>query len=523
MATRVHRLGVIALTDLRLRLRRPATLWTLAILCWLAYSIIPDPATGRALLVLDDARAEYSSTTIALVTASLAAMLLSFAGFYLTSNGIRRDLLTRTGAIIAATPVPSPDYLLGKFLGAAGYLATIVAIYLGNILLMHLLRGEAPLQPLTYLAIYLALLGPVVLVVAAIALAFECLPPLAGRFGDLLYVILWAVMLASGALSQATGGLGWLDIPGLGFALEVVRAGTGSNHISMGMVGFDPARPTWALPPIPWSFGLVLLRLGTVMVALPFLVLAWMGFHRFDPARTRAALRPARESLAGRAAQLLAPLTRRLSAVAGAAALRAPAGIRPALMEAILTVALHPVGFVALAGLSLATVTAAEPRALHLFLPLLVAGTGALLADLPTRDRATGSQAMLFSTPHMRGGYALHKFGAGALLGLVLVLPPAGRLGLSAPAAALSLLLGVVFIAAGTTALGLLTHSPKAFMGVFLLFFYLVLNGAPLPALDFGGWNGVATWGTRGGYALLSVVLLLTAVGAHRRELAKRW
>ena len=520
---RLRRLGVIAATDLRLRLRRPATLWTLALLCWLAYSIIPDPTTGRALLVLGEARAAYSSTTIALVTAGLASMLLSFAGFYLISNGIRRDLLTRTGPIIAATAVPSADYLLGKFLGAAGYLATVVGIYLGNILLMHFLRGEAALEPFTYLAIYLAMLGPVVLVVAAIALCFECLPPLAGRFGDICYVVLWAVMLASGAMADVAGGMAWLDIPGLGFALKVVRAGTGSDQISMGMVNFDPAQPTWVLPPIHWSTGFILPRVSAILATLPFLLLARIGFHRFDPARTRTSSRPARESLLGRLGGLLHPITRRLTTALGGLALRAPAWLRPVLAEASLTLALHPVGLFTLAGLSIATLVTAEPRATHLLLPLLVAGIGGLLADLPTRDRATGTQAMLFSTPRLRSSYATIKFAAGALIALVCVVPPAIRLGLSSPAAAASLGIGVLFLAAAATALGLVTHSPKAFMGVFLLFFYLALNGAQLPALDFGGWNGVATWSTRAGYAGMTVLLVGVALWSHRRELARKW
>ncbi|MEO8636534.1 MAG: hypothetical protein ABI587_14760 [Gemmatimonadales bacterium] len=524
MATaRLRRLGVIARTDIRLRLRRPATLWTLAILCGLAYSIIPDPASGRALLVLGDARAQYSSTTIALVTATLASMLLSFAGFYLTSNGIRRDLLARTGPIIAAAPVASADYLVGKFLGASGYLATVVGIYLVNILLMHFLRGEAALEPLTYLAIYLVTLGPVVLVIAAIALCFECLPVLAGRAGDLLYVVLWAFMLASGAMSQGGGVLGWLDIPGIGFALQVVRAGTGSTQISMGMVNFDPAQPTWVLPAIPWSIGFLLPRLGAMLVALPFLLLAWLGFHRFDPARVRVGPRPASAGLLGRLDHLLRPATGHLTTGLSRLTLAAPNALRPVLVEANLTVALRPVGLLVLAGLSIGTIVAAEPKAMHLLLPLLVAGIGALLADLSTRDRANGTQSMLFSAPRIRSSYAAIKFAAGALIGMALILPPAARLGLTHPAAAVSLAIGVMFVAAAATAFGLLTHSPKAFMAVFLLFFYLVLNGGGVPALDFGGWNGVATWGTRAGYAVLTLLMLGVAEGCHRRELARRW
>jgi hypothetical protein len=71
------------------------------------------------------------------------------------------------------------------------------------------------------------------------------------------------------------------------------------------------------------------------------------------------------------------------------------------------------------------------------------------------------------------------------------------------------------------TALGLLTRTPKAFMGLFLLFLYLVLNGAQVPALDFAGWNGVATGSTRLGYLGATAVLAALAAGKHRWDLAR--
>ena len=115
----------IAATDVRLRLRRPSTLWLILILSGMAYLLIPDPSTGVALMVVDGARALYTSQVVALATAGLASLFLTFAGFYLASNTIRRDLIARTGGIIAATPVSSGTYLVGKFLGGAAYLGLI--------------------------------------------------------------------------------------------------------------------------------------------------------------------------------------------------------------------------------------------------------------------------------------------------------------------------------------------------------------------------------------------------------------
>jgi hypothetical protein len=58
-------------------------------------------------------------------------------------------------------------------------------------------------------------------------------------------------------------------------------------------------------------------------------------------------------------------------------------------------------------------------------------------------------------------------------------------------------------------------------MGVFMLFLYLVLNGAQVPRLDFAGWNGVATGSTRVGYIIAAAFFGLIAVAKHRWDVAR--
>ena len=76
-------------------------------------------------------------------------------------------------------------------------------------------------------------------------------------------------------------------------------------------------------------------------------------------------------------------------------------------------------------------------------------------------------------------------------------------------------------MAALATALGFLTRTPKAFMGIFLLFLYLVMNGGPGAGLDFAGWNGVATGSTRVGYLVVAALLVVLAEGKHRWDVAR--
>ena len=111
-------------------------------------------------------------------------------------------------------------------------------MYLLNVMAMHLLRGEGPLEPGTYLLTYALALGPTILVVAALALCFECVPLLSGRLGDVAYFFVWAVFLAMGAMSEGGGPGRLLDVMGLGFILAQVHSVVASQQMAIGMTPF---------------------------------------------------------------------------------------------------------------------------------------------------------------------------------------------------------------------------------------------------------------------------------------------
>ena len=521
MAPLLRQVLVIATTDIRLRLRRPSTLWLILILSGMAYLLIPDPSTGSALMVVDGARALYTSQVVALATAGLASLFLTFAGFYLASNTIRRDLIARTGGIIAATPVTSGTYLAGKFLGGAAYLGLITAVYVLNVMAMHLLRGEGPLEPFTYFLTYALALGPAIIVVAALALMFECVPLLSGRLGDVLYFFVWAILLAMGAMSEGSGTGMYLDVMGLGFIMRQVHAVSNSQHLAIGMTPFRGDVAPWVLPPIPLSFATLLPRLTIALLAVPILIVARLFFHRFDPSRVQSGRQGSGGGLIRQISTLAKPVTRIVSGAGAHLVPAAPAVLRPVIAETVMTLCQSPLVVMAWLAVVATTIVSTTATARHA-LPLAVALVLAVaLADLATRDRVAGTQSMLYSMPRIKPDYAFIKLGAAVLLALLFCIPPAIRIAFSAPGSALSLIIAAGFMGALATALGLLTRTPKAFMGLFMLFLYLVLNGAQVPGLDFAGWNGVATGSTRVGYITAAALLGLMAVAKHRWDVAR--
>ena len=94
-------------------------------------------------------------------------------GFYVISNAIRRDVITRCGVIAASTPMRSGEYLLGKFLGNLAFLATFVCGFMLSSMVMLAVRGEARLEPLVFIGQYLLLTPAAIVFVSAVAVLFE--------------------------------------------------------------------------------------------------------------------------------------------------------------------------------------------------------------------------------------------------------------------------------------------------------------------------------------------------------------
>ena len=527
----VHRIAAVVRADVLIRVRRPSSIAVFLVLCLLAYLLVPDLSTGRALMQVDGHRALYNSATIALATAGLASMLLGMLGFYLVSNTIRRDIVTRTGYVIAAMPVSNAEYLSGKFLGNVAFLGLVVLGYMVNVMAMHLLRGEVAIEPLVYIATYLAMTGPAVLVISALALLFECARPLSGRVGDVVYFFVWIAMVSLIAGAELQPGLQWphfTDVLGLLFMLTQVRAGQTTDSVQIGQSQYDPSQAPWIFHGIQWNWFAVETRLAAAAFAIPLLLLAWVAFVRFNPAKIKSAAQHARQSPLAWLNRRLKPVTRLILPVVGGgsvAADRVPglpgqyAGIVRA--DLALTFMLSPLALVWALVLGICAVVA-PAQALHeSVLPLIFVGIVIAVADIATRDAAAGTTALLYSMPAVRPTYVPAKFLTAMSTAMVFLLFPLGRLLLSDPAAALSLLIGGAFVAATAVSLGTLTGSPKTFTGLFLLFLYLVMSSKTSPGFDFAGWNASATGGTRIGYLLATTILVAAAMVKQRLASAR--
>jgi Ca2+/Na+ antiporter len=510
-----RRVVAIAATDVRMRVARGSSAVVLVALCILAYVLVPDLSTGRALMQVNGHRALYNSATIALATSSLCAVLLGLAGFYLTSNTVRRDADSRTGYVIASTRVRSIEYLVGKMLGSAAFLSLVVLVYMVNVMAMQLLRGEAPLEPLTYLTMFLAIEGPVILVVSAIALMFECVRPLSGRIGDIAYFFVWAFLLSvpAAAVVRSDESPSRFDVFAMGFVINAANDQVASDfhahpEVSIGSSRFDPSKAPWRFEGARWTSSVIASRVTATLLALPALLIAWLAFARFDPARTRIGAGTARSSVRGRVS---APL-RRLVQTLRPASWSGEGLVRLALGEIGLTILLRPVVVIAVVAAAVAGATLPLETLRSAILPIIFVALVATLAELPTRDASARVDAMRNGIPGVRAATVAAKLLAAFGIALAFLLVPLLRVAAVAPAHALSLLIGGWLFAAAGVGLGSLARTPKLYAGLALLFLYVVLSSARAPEFDFAGWNSAADNTVRATYFLTATLLAALAI-----------
>jgi len=479
----------IAAADARIRFRRTSTVVVFLLLSALAYVWVPDPSTGRALMRINNGRAIYNSAAIAMATALLGTLFVGLAGFYVVSNAVRHDAQSRVGAIIAATPLRSGEYIAGKFLGNVLFLSTFFGGFMLVSMAMVIVRGEAPLEPWTFVKQYLLLAPPPILFVSALAILFECVPWLSGRFGDVAYFFVFMGSMGLATAAVVSGTMPWaayFDPSGLAAALAQNAAILHTKSIAIGSGPFDARKPPILYPGLPFDARFVAQRLTSMLMPLPLLLLARLSFHRFDPARIRVAAKAERRWL-GRLNALLKPLTRGLLRMPAARSLPLAA-----LADAQLSVALLP-------PMTIAIVAVAVARNL----PLAFLAMAMAIADVAARDVRANAIGMLYAAPRLREHFVAWKTMSTAIVALAFVIT------FPSPAT----FVGAFFVVALATFLA----NAKAFIVLFLSFWYIVINDkGATPALDFADFYGKATPTIVVAYGLIAIALLAAATLRRR-------
>lgn len=521
MTASLSRISAIVGADFRIRFRRVSTVIVFLLLSAFAYVWIPAPSTGRTLIQINGQRAIYNSGAIGMGTASLGMIFVGLFGFYVISNAIRRDVITRCGVIAASTPMRSGEYLLGKFFGNLVFLATFVAGFMLSSMAMLLVRGEAPLEPLVFIEQYLLLTPPAIVFVSAVAVLFESIRWLSGKLGDVLYFFFWCTVIGLVVANETSrGAIAWtrcLDFTGFGFMIDQLQRTLQTHSVSIGASSFDPAKPTIVFPGLRLTNEWVVPRVISLLAPMCLLPVAALFFHRFDPVRTGRVSGKGRRNWIGKIQNLFKPLSRRAVALLTIPG-RGGSFAGAMWIDAALTFTLYPFVFLAFIGITIATLVAPLNGAL----PIVFAVLAVIVSDVSTRDGRAGTLASLRAIPRLRENYAWWKLGSTLLLSFLLCAAPLLRTISHGWTALAALLGGVALVASMATALGILTANPKTFIVGFLTFWYVVVNDkGTSPLLDFAGFYGRFTSTTIALYACISIASIVFAQAFYRARLGR--
>ena len=270
----------------------------------------------------------------------------------------------------------------------------------------------------------------------------------------------------------------------------------GADNISSGYVFHDQPVERVAWPGLRFPPGLLRGRLVNMLWGLLPFFAAVLIFDRFDPARggRRAARRAAEAAKADDRAAVMNAATPPAARTIELAPARSLSSLAP------VAVHLNPVGAV-LAETRMLWESAG--RAKWLLLPALilatvVPGDGARLAsaafmlllvpmisEVACREDLAGARPLVFSQPAVPRSAVLWKFSAVAVFLLALGVPLTVRGAMTGSGQFYAVPVGLLFLAAFAVGSATLTRGGKLFAGIFLLLWYLALNG--LPAVDFTG------------------------------------
>jgi hypothetical protein len=504
-------LKVLAQNEVRLRMRRWSTVIALLAVVLAVWQVIVDPATGMALIVVKEARVEYTSLALALGSAVWSGMLFGLGGFYLVRGRIAEDLRSGTGGVIASTAASNTVLLAGRWLGAVAYLGALVTAYLGAIIVLHLVRGSGPVEWGVYAQTYLLTQLPLILFVASCAILFDAIPALMGKAGDVIYFFLWMaqlVILAEATEGQAAGGslLQLLDFNGMATVATVMSDMLGTSSLSVGASNFNPSLPALVLLGDPWPWESYARRAVTTVLALaPLLPAIWM-FHRFSPDRVKSTKAAQRRTPLQVADQLLRPLSVLVRPLFLLAA-RLPGFPGQVVGDVALTLAMSPSAVLAMLCAFAATVLA---PASHLGAVMIfsVAAWGLIISDLHTRDYQADMEGL---TGAVDGGISrrfLRQWGSVMLLGLVFMGMAAVRWSMDEPMRALAVISGVFGLGSLAALAGLAGRTSRTFIALFMFGLYVATNARALPWLDAVGFNGSAN----GASVLMTTVIGLLAL-----------
>jgi hypothetical protein len=284
----------IVKADYLQRTRSYAFLITLVITVYVAYLFVPATNATYTTLSTSGFKSVYNSAWVGYVSGLMTTVMLSFYGFLLINSGIKKDIDTEVGLIVATTPISNFKYLLSKQLSNYLVLCTIVGCTFIVSLFMFFIRGAGhPFILSNFILPYLLFALPAMFVVAALAVVGEVFLGKRSILQFIVYFFLCGIVMSTINIKGGNAPTGILDPFGLSLVSSSIRNQVNSQfnqhigQVSFGFI-FSGQKPfkvfTWN--GINWTALFIFSRLLWIGFALGLVYFSSFFFHRFDVKQT---------------------------------------------------------------------------------------------------------------------------------------------------------------------------------------------------------------------------------------------
>jgi hypothetical protein len=500
------------------RTRRYSFLVTLASALYLAYAV----ATEKVWIVVGNGyRGVYNSAWIGALMAICCSTFLSLVGFYIVKNSVQRDVDTRVGQILAATPMRKDFYMLAKTLSNFAVLACMVFVLMLTAVVMQRLLAEPNSFSLWKLwAPFLFLALPTMLITSSIAVLFEAMPVLRGGVGNVIYFFLWTAWAALG-VNGVDDPIGLhLMYSGTRNTLRAIDPKVQEQFAFSLTIGGARAVRTFQWNGIEWTGRILLWRLIWIGAAVAIAVLASFFFHRFDPARSsfrrRAALAGALQPDVGVAVPAMSSVGIHLTALRASRASNRFGQLVTSELRLMLK-GQRWWWYAVAAGLLIGQLVSPDPMVRGGFLITAWIWPILLWSQMGCREARHNTSALLFSCEHSLTRQLPAVLGAGVLVSLLTGAGVGIRLVFAVDWHGFAAwLAGAVFIPSLAFALGTWTGNSKTFEALYTVWWY-VGPAHQIPGVDFMGIGPASS--TPGVYAIAAVLLVMAAYWRRRQSL----
>lgn len=475
------------------RTRSYGFLITLAITVFAAYSFIPPDDANYTTLSAVGYRGTHNSAWIGYISGMMTAVMLSLYGFMLINSGIKKDIETEVGLIIATTPITNFRYLLSKQLSNFLVLLTIAGCTFIVSLGMFFVRSSGyPFILKDFLLPYIIFALPALFLVASLAVVAEVFLGKRSILQIIAYFFLFGAAMAYVNGKGACNATGIFDPFGLslvtGSIMKQINSQFGEHirSVSFGFIfsGHHPFR-VFAWEGLQWNALFLLSRLLWIGLGILLVYFSSFFFHRFDFKQTvrktkKIQVGQEREKPeiipSGMNTSLLPPIVVNY-------------GILPFVKTELLLLIRKGNKWFWLVSISIWLVMLFVPLPIgHAYLlPALLFLQVTRWSDLTTKEKTNRLHYFTYASYRPLLRMLPAQILAGVLLAVALALPVMLRYAvISEGYTVINILNGSVFIVLLAVCLGILSGGSKLYEIIFFLLTYSVMN--KIPATDYLGY-----------------------------------